>query len=219
METYKEMIENFHPSTRPEDLSIILKHVLKDCKDAKAFFANWKSVTCEKYPLKQSDGSYKILLRYTLRTWHDERTEGELTLTPEDLGFSKTSELLVSTLEEGILDEESRRVVNGRFIFKVTVKLPTEGEWRNKYIFWMDGKLWISDLANRDLFTDELIPKQLMESGFEEFSDIAEAYKKRVRLPNEVYRELKADWSDFVNKNKPMKLHYTLSELGDVQLG
>jgi hypothetical protein len=218
VEAYKELIENFKPNVRREDLDVILEHVFKNNYNAKSFFANWKSATYEKFPIRQADGSYKILLRYTLRTWHDERTEGEITLSPKDLGFFKESEILVSTLESGVLDLEERKVVDGRFLFKTTVKIPDVAEWKSKYVFWLMGKIWLVDLSRSDMFTDELIPKQLMEEGFEEFSDIKEAYKKRVRLPNEIYRELKADWSDPINKKKPIKLHYCISELGDVSL-
>lgn len=219
MQSLQEIIDGFKPTLAKDDVDVVLK--LEGLKSLEEFFSKYVAVFSQKVAFKSSEG-WKVKFTYKLKlkvAWNepDKYQKKEVFLKPEDFGWTKRTELLVSTAEEGIINLETRRTESGRFLFKTTVKLPTEGEWDSKFLFWKDGKVWTVDLAY-GLFTDELSPKMLMQEGFESFSDIHKAHQERVLLPNSVFRELNASFDDPLNRYKPKLLHYTLSELGDVQI-
>jgi len=215
----QKIVEDFKPTLAKDDIDVILK--VEGLKSIEEFYSKYASTFAEKTSFKDAEG-WKVKFVYELKlktAWNepDKYAKKEAVLKPEDFGWSKSTELLISTAEEGIINLQTRRTESGRFLFKTTVKLPSEADWASKFCFWKDGKVWTVDLAY-GLFTDELSPKMLMQEGFESFSDINEAYQGRVLMPNSVFRELNASFDDPLNRYKPKLLHYTLSELGDVQI-
>lgn len=209
---YEKILANFKPSQPIDDIDIICR--LLGLKDRTEFYAKGfvMVVHAEKIPVR-IQGEWKIIFRYSLKDRIGNITEHEETLSPSTFGFVKQTETLLSTIEEGIINIETRRTESGRFLFKVTVKLPSEGEYESKFCFWRDGRVQVVDFTH-SLFTDELQPEFLMLEENQTFSNLQDAFKERALLPNSVFRELNASFYDPINKHKPIKLHYALKQVG-----
>ena len=211
MTEYEKIIENFKPSMPIDNIDVICR--LIGLKNRDEFYSKgyvWSHA--EKTPVK-IQGEWKIMLRYSLKDRTGKESEHEETLSPSAFGYVKSTETLISTIEEGIINLETRRTESGRFLFKVKVTLPSDGDWESRYCFWQDGRIQIVDFAH-SLFTDELQPEFLMKPENETLSNFKDAFRERSLIPNSVFRQLNASFYDSINKNKPKILHYALKQVG-----
>ena len=179
-ETYESIIADFKPTIRKEDYQVVKAEMKRRDIDP----SKYKNIFCVKDSV-QTDEADVIHVKASLQpnapaTAHADVIEFDA--KPEDFGFAKKTELLVCTLEEGIVNIRTRRVEQGFFLFKVTVKT----EAKNLWLFWIRGHAYVMDMNTRDLVTNDV-------TGFEEikeFSNFKKQFPKRIHITPYQYSQL-----------------------------
>jgi len=198
MGEFEDILENFKPSRPIETFDVILQR-LKLSKEQ--FFAKYRDCTTITHSLGKT---IEVKVELSLKNNPKTKELLEFEVTPQELGFSKKTEVLICTKESDIITYPKRKLQTGYFLFKVTVQINDIGDYKNKWITWQDGKLWITDLNFRDMFTVNFGIDKLKD---ETLSDYAESYEKRVYITPEQYA--------FLLKQK--LIEYTLSPYGNIE--
>jgi hypothetical protein len=199
MAEFEEILENFKPPKPIDSFDLILEKL----KMSKAeFFQKYRDCMTFTHSLGKTI-EVKVILTKKDNTKAKEPLEFEL--SPEQLGLSKKGEVLICTRESDIITFPKRKLQSGYFVFKVSVLVNDIGEWKNKWLLWENGKLWLTDLDFRDMFTVEFAIDKLRD---ETLSDYAEAFEKRVYITPEQYEILK----------KQKLIEYTITPHGNIEV-
>lgn len=173
IETWEDVVRDFKPTVRKEDIEIVLEECKKRDID---FHEKYKMVFTVKESVRMDDKDI-IHVKCDLqpKTPYNARSvKLEFDTTPEQWNYSKRCEMLIITREDGVLNFKTRRAETGLFIFKCNVKTNAENLW----LFFSNGKVYYADMKTRDMITQEV-------SGLDEireFSDFDKRFKDRVLI-------------------------------------
>lgn len=200
--TLKEILENFKPAIKKEEFDLLLEH-MKLTKTE--FWKKYKGVTTQRFSqLKTIKIEATLELRNALEGLRSEKIEFEI--EPSAFGFSKTCEILLCSKESDIINIQKRKTETGIFLWKTTVKIPDIGEFADKWLSWSDGKINLTDLGLKNLYTQSFDINKILNER-EGLSDIVKSQKTRILISESVYFLLK----------KQKKVFYCLSIHGNTE--
>jgi hypothetical protein len=195
-------VKGFKPSLLREEFELLLEH-LKLTK--KEFFQKYKSCITTTHS-QLTNLIIKADLTPRIKKEFEKTEKVEFTVTPEEMGYSKTCEILLSSRESDVINLTSRKIESGIYLWKCTVKIPETGEYSNKYLSWQDGKIMLTDLSFSDRFSIGF-DINLITDEMQKLSDIAESKKDRILISERTYLLLKSQ----------KMLWYCLSVQGNVE--
>jgi hypothetical protein len=200
--TLKEILENFKPTKLKEEFDLLLEH-LKLTK--KEFFAKYKSCITTRHS-QLTNILIKAELTPRIKKEFERTEKLEFTVTPQEMGFSKSCEILLSSKESDIVNVETRRTETGIFLWKTKVEISDIGEFKNKWLSWSNGEIMLTDLSFRDCFTCSLDINRII-SEREGLSDNETSKLTRILIPESKYLLLKSQ----------KLLHYCITLYGNVE--
>lgn len=170
--SYEQILSEFQKNEQVEDITIL-----------RAKFPNKKidRVTVHKDLFFTEDklAHFKFTARFRRDT---PRTVESFTVEPQQLGWAKKCEVLICSIESGVINTRLRKVENGVFLTKVTVSIDEKNMW----LFWMRGRIYVTDLNVKFGCTNQLSLTDIKRN-----SDWAKAFQKRILITPSQYRELK----------------------------
>jgi hypothetical protein len=201
MGEFEDILANFKPQKPIETFDVILKR-LKLSKEQ--FFAKYRDCMTQTH---SKGKTLEIKAELSLKNNPKTKESLEFEVEPQELGFSKKAEVLICTKESDVIspNPKVRKLESGYFLFKVTVELSNVAEWKNRFLTWQDGKLWLSDLSFKDMFTVNFGIDKLRD---ETLTDYQSAFEKRVYLTPQQFAFLQ----------KQRLVEYTISPYGNIEV-